>query len=36
MDFEEDSFADVSAYLRGRHAEFIGAGDFDLDALLQP
>jgi len=36
MDFEEDGFADVSAYLRGRNAEFIGAGDFDLDALLQP
>lgn len=36
MDFEEDGFADVSAYLRGRDAEFIGAGDFDLDALLQP
>ncbi len=36
LDFEEDGFADVSAYLRGRDADFIGAGDFDLDALLSP
>jgi hypothetical protein len=36
MDFEEDGFADVSAYLRGQDAEFIGAGQFDLDALLSP
>ena len=36
MDFEEDAFADVSAYLRGRDATFVGAGDFDLDALLKP
>ena len=36
MDFEEEAFNDVHAYGRGQDAELIGAGQFDLEQLLQP